>query len=105
MILTVFERALILNIFPPQQGDIVALRAIREFREAVSMSPQEIEEYSVTVDKVGRMRWDSTKAKDKDVEVIPLIKERLSGILRSLSEEGKLKEEHLSLYDKFMEDG
>lgn len=94
---------MILNIFPPQKGDIIALRVIREFREAVSMSPEEIEECSITVDKTGRMRWDRTKAKPKEIEVEPFIKEKIAKILGELSQGGFLQEEHLSLYDKFVE--
>ena len=102
--LTIFERALVLNIFPAQSGNILALRAMRKFREDCSPTPEEIEEYCVTVTTEGRMTWDSARAKDKEIEIPDIVRERLVTIMRELSDADKLSEQgHLDLWDKIVE--
>lgn len=102
--LTIFERALVLNIFPVQNGNILALRAMRKFREDCSPTPEEIEEYGVKVTTGGKMTWDSAKAKDKGIEIPDVVRERLVTIMHELSDAGKLSEQgHLDLWDKIVE--
>jgi len=100
--LTVFERALLLAIFPHQTGDIMAIRAIRKFREECSLTPEEIEEYEVSVDDKGQMKWNNRKAQNKKIEVADFVREKVAVILHKLSDENRLGEEHFSLFEKII---
>ncbi len=104
MRLSIFERVLLLNIFPSQRGDIVALKAIREFREDCSPTPQERKACSLKIDKRGGVTWDKSKAKDREIIMDDFIKERIALRLTELSERRMLKEEHVPLYEKFAEE-
>jgi len=100
--LTIFERALLLKVFPPQYGDIMAIRATRKFREECSPTPEEIDEYEVSISKEGRMTWNNEKAKNKKIEVPDCVREKVAVILHNLSDENRLGEEHFSLYEKII---
>lgn len=130
MKLDVFERLVLLNLMP-QEGDFVTLKLVRKLREALSFSEKEIADVDFKnhwrcpkCDKVelsalvvkcpdcgiymkpaGAVNWDEEKAKGavKDVHMGDTMLALCKTTLTKLSDEKKLTEQHMSLYEKFCE--
>ena len=114
MKLTVFERAVLVNVLP-KEGNFKTLKTVRKLREDLSLTEEEGELYKVAFlpgDKdspEGKMTWktvddDGTPIpQEKEIEVSKLGSELIQGILEKLNEQGKLTMEHYSLYEKFIE--
>ncbi len=107
MILTVFERANLLNVLP-KEGNFKTLRTIRQLQEMVSLSDEENEKWQPKI--VGpRMEWrtedDDGNAISEEAD-IP-ISEHGCNIIREalIAADGasKLQLSHYSLYEKFVE--
>jgi hypothetical protein len=100
--LTLFERAILSNISPPMGGDILTIRAADKFKYDVALSQREIRKYKVHR-KGAKLVWKAkADGKMKEIYIPPFIKERIIQTLQTLNSEKKLKQEHLSLYDKFL---
>jgi len=120
--LSVFERLMLLNILPAE-GDLPTLRVVRKMREDLSFT--EAEHAALRLDnKEGQITWrtalpqeeaeamPSDKAAElnayiaalnKGVEIAlgPKAREIAREALEKMNKEKKLREEHLSLCDKF----
>lgn len=129
MNLEVIERLTLMNILP-QQGDYITLKLVRKLREALSFNEKEIATIDFKnhwrcpkCDKVelsseaikcqdcggymrlaGQVTWDEEKAKSavKDVHMGGTMISLCTSTLKKLSDEGKLTEQHMSLYEKFV---
>jgi hypothetical protein len=128
MKLTVFERLTLQNILP-REGDFITLKLVRKLREALAFSEKEIAEInfrnhwkcpecqrvelSAEVIKcpdcgiymilAGQVTWDEDKAIIKDVHMGDTMLALCKTTIKKLSDEQKLKEEQMSLYQKFVE--
>lgn len=102
MQLNVLERVLLLNIIPVE-GDITTVRIVRKLREALSFSEAEHEELKLTQEG-DRLSWAPNDLL-KEVEIGPKAMAVIAKVLRRLSNEGKLPETYLDVYDKFVEEG
>lgn len=107
MLLTVFERMLLLNILP-REGDFTTLKIVRKLRETLSFSESEHKLWQPKNDNDGHVLW---KIMDDDGNPIPQEKEINVGekatdiiveVLKRLDKEKKLTDEHYSLYEKFI---
>ena len=129
MRLEVFER-LVLQSILPKEGDYITLKLVRKLREALSFSEKEITdidfkshwrcgkcqkvELSADVIKcqdcgiymapAGQVTWDEEKAKTviKDVHFGSAMENLCMSVLKKLSDEEKLTEQNMSLYEKFV---
>lgn len=101
MILSTFDRLILLNTLP-KEGDITTLRIIRKLREDLSFSEEEHKALAFKQEG-GKMMWQSEADKLKEVEVGDKAKEIIRNRLKELNEQKKLTEEHLPLYEKFVE--
>jgi len=130
MKLEVFERLMLLNILP-QEGDFTTLKLVRKLREALSFSEKEnteidfkyhwrcpkcqkveleaqaikCQECGIYMKPAGAVNWDEEKAKGviKDVHMGDTMLALCKTTLKKLSDEQKLTENHMSLYEKFVE--
>jgi len=128
--LTVYERIVLQNILP-QEGDFITLKLVRKLKEALAFSEKEIAEINfrshwkcpkcgkveisaempkcpdcgIYMIPAGSVTWDETKAKKvvKDVFMGAKMLALCESTLKKLSDEGKLTEQHMSLYEKFVE--
>jgi predicted nucleic-acid-binding Zn-ribbon protein len=128
--LTVFER-LILNNILPKEGDFITLKLVRKLREALAFGEKEIAEIDfknewkcpkcqrtelanempkcpdcgVYMQLGGQIHWDDEKAKKviKDVYMGNKMLALCESTLKKLSDESKLTEQHMSLFEKFVE--
>jgi hypothetical protein len=98
MLLTVYERLVLLNILP-KEGDFLTLKTIREVREAVAFD-SDAEEFGVTQSADG-VHCDNFQA-EKDIPLPPRVLPVIVGVLTELNAQKRLTEQHYSLYEKFV---
>lgn len=102
MELTVAERLVLANVLPAE-GNFTTLRLVRKLREALSFDDAEHKELEFA--QAGdRISWNPEKAEKlmKDVEVGEIMTQTIKDALKKMNDEKKLKEEHISLYEKFI---
>lgn len=102
MELNVLERVLLLNIIPVE-GDITTIRIVRKLREALSFSEAEHQEINLTQEG-NQIKWEPNELR-KEVEIGTKAKSIIAKALKHLSDEGKLPENYVDVYDKFVEEG
>jgi len=130
MKLQVFERLVLGNILP-KEGDFITLKLVRKLRESLAFSEREIAEINfrshwrcpkckkeevaaempkcadcdIYMQQAGQVTWDDDKAKKviKDVFMGAKMQTLCETTLKKLSDESKLTEQHMSLYQKFVE--
>jgi len=105
MNLTVFERLNLLSILP-QEGDFTSLKIIRELREDLSFNEQENEKLNFEYLNDNKVSWNKKVAKDliKDVKIGHKAESIIREELEKLDKQKKLKDIHLELYEKFVEE-
>ena len=132
MKLAVYERLVLMNLLPAE-GDFITLKLVRKLRETLSFSEKEITdidfknhwkcpkcnktELSANVIKcqdcgiymipAGQVTWDEEKAINviKDVHMGKAMFNLCETALQKLSDEKKLTEQHISLFEKFVASG
>lgn len=130
MKLNVLERLKLQNLLPAE-GNFVTLKLIRKLREALSFSEKEIAEINFEnswkcdacntnqlssqtpkcpscgayMQSAGMVHWDEIKALKliKDVHMGGTMRDLCKSTLKKLSDEEKLTEQTMSLYEKFVE--
>ncbi len=87
----------------PEQGDFVTLKIVRELREALSPSEEEITNLEVVQDnKTSHVTWNSTKdGAGVDIPIGPKAFEIVWGILEKLDKDKKLSADQFDLYEIF----
>ncbi len=98
--LKISERLALWDLLP-NQGNIVTIKAVRCFREAISMAV-DIEDGGV-VQNDEKLTWDDDYTKPFDVP--PAIYKIVTDVLQKLESESKLTENQIGLWDKFVEMG
>lgn len=109
MLLSVFERLILLNILPAE-GDYTTLKLVRKLRDDLSFDEAEHAALQFK-ESEGRISWRTTSdegnpvlaAQDKEIEIGAKAKAIIVGIFEKLDKEKKLKAEHLTIYEKFVE--
>jgi len=104
MLLTILERLLIGNLFPPDGKKMSFQKAVRVIRGKVGLTAEELAEYKVQ-EKDGKIGWDSTLPQEKE---IGLANAEIGMISTELKEKDEAKTpeltvDHVSLYEKFVE--
>ncbi len=102
--LSVFERLVLLNILP-KEGNFLTLKIVRQLREGLSFEEKEIKEVDLTIDpKTGQATWDTAKDPNKEIEIGREAKKIIVEVLEKLDKDNKLGEQHITLYEKFVEE-
>lgn len=101
MELSVSERLVLLSILPTE-GDYVTLKILRELRENLSFSEEEIKRLNF-VQEENVVRWDNKDETTKDVSIGEKATDIIVAALKKLNETKVLRDEHLPLYEKFVE--
>jgi hypothetical protein len=107
MKLEVHERIAVMQLLP-KEGGYAALKTIRRAREMISFSPEEILFYEITsgtgADGQAFTNWNPKKAMEqiKEVPVDEFTTNLIRTILSELESKGKLTEQVMSLYEKFV---
>ena len=107
MLLEVLERFQLVQMLPAE-GKYEALKTIRRQRESLSFEPEEIKLLGITSnanpDGSVATTWDGTKASlvVKDIPIDEYMTNFFRKKLAGIEEEGKLSENLVSLYEKFV---
>jgi len=101
MKLNVPERLLLLNLLPAT-GDITSIKLLRKAKEELSFDEKENKDFGFVQD--GEMlRWNSDMGNvEKDVTIGEIITELIRKKLKKMNEEKELTEQHISIYEKFI---
>lgn len=101
MELQVGERLVLLSVLP-QEGDFTTLKIIRELRESLSFTEEEHKTYNFKQEG-NLVIWNKEKDVSKEVKVGEKANDIIVEALKKLNDERKLRDEHFSLYEKFVE--
>jgi len=103
MKLTVLERIVSLNLLP-KEGSYVNLKLVRKAREALSFDDIENKRLAFVQDG-DQIRWNEMEARqiNKDIELGDTVTNIVIEALKKLDKDGKLRDEHYTLYEKFVE--
>jgi len=99
--LSVLERLVLLGILP-KEGDFVTLKLVRKLRENLSFDEAEIKELNFIQDG-DQVRWNEKADIVKRINIGDRMNVLIYETLKKLDNEKKLREEHFSLYEKFVE--
>ncbi len=100
MLFDVSERLTLLNLLP-KEGSFVTLKLLRELREALSFTDEEVTQFKVKVAS-DRITWDKDANVDKEILIGDTMTSVIVGVLTELNETKKLTDAHLGLYEKFV---
>lgn len=118
MKLGVFDRLVLLNILP-REGDILSLRQVRRLREALSFSDEEhaalglhvcsgpntdCDRCSADPAAAGQVHWKTEAEVLKEVDIGPRAAQIITDALKALNDGRKLREEHIPLFERFVEE-
>jgi len=111
--LNIMERFLVLNILP-KENNIITLRTIKTLQDTILPSEEELDDIEmkvITQDKNGnplpqpQNQWNRAKGEiEKEFEIGERAQDIVCDALRKLDKDKKLNLEHMSIWDKFMED-
>ena len=100
MKLDVRERLILLSVLP-QEGNFITLKVVRKLREGLSFNEEEIKQYKF-VQEDQRVTWDDKAEQSKEIELGEKAMDIISEALKKLNEDKKLKDEHFTIYQKFI---
>lgn len=102
MKLNVAERIALIQVLP-KEGDFVTLKVLRDLQDKIGFSEKDHKKFKI-VRTGDQMTWGNEGMKEVEIEMgekaIEIIKESLTG----LDKEKTLRPEHVSLYEKFIQD-
>ena len=102
MQLSVKDRLILLTTLP-SEGDITTLRIVHDLRSSLSFSEEELATYSIKMEATGAS-WDDKAAAAKEIEIGPKALSIIIEELEKLNTNKKLTEDHLEIYERFVED-
>ena len=97
--LGVLERMMLIQVLAPVQGDITRLRQMREFREKLSFTDEEIKEFGITPDG-DNVSWSNAKAVGFDIT--PEFQQIIKTQLVKLNRMEQLVQDQVPLYEMFV---
>ncbi len=101
MKLGTYERLILLNILP-HEGEFTTLKIVRKLRESLSFS--EAEHKALQFKQKGeQVEWLVEGDIEKDITIGEKANDIIIETLKKLDKDKKLKDEHFSLFEKFVE--
>lgn len=101
MKLSTFDRLILLNILP-KEGDFTTLKIVRKLRETLSFSEAEHKALQFSQNE-GKVTWRTEGDVEKDITIGEKATDIIADVLKKLDKDKKLKNEHYSLYERFVE--
>lgn len=107
-LLNVPERLNLLSILP-QEGNLTTLRIIRDLREKLSLSEEEHREFGIVTEQHESsmtFKWTNGDAAltPREFQFQPKALSIIEEALKNLDSQKRLRTEHISLYETFVED-
>lgn len=100
MQLKFLDRFLLLNLLP-KQGTFEDLIVTKDIKSKIEVTQEELKKLNVKSQENGNITWDSSKDEPKEIEFTDKEQEIITKELKALSEQKKLTENHLNLYQLF----
>ena len=97
---TVAERAILMQILP-QESDYLTYKILRDLKSNIGFSEDELVEFEI-VHKDGKMTWNRTKEKEKEITIGEKGLEIIENSLKRLNDEKKITDISGPLYERFM---
>lgn len=101
MKLNVHDRIVLLSVLPIA-GDFLTLKIVRQLRESLSFSEQEIATLKIQNDGQ-QVKWDAEVEPNKDVQIGEKATDIIVAALKKLDEDKKLDQGTFGLYELFVE--
>jgi len=95
---TVGERLATLNLLPPE-GSLLTMKIVHDLRQALAFSDEELTALNFQQND-DRLTWQDT-VEPKEVEVGVKAASIIYDLLEKLNKDGKIREAHLTLCEKF----
>jgi hypothetical protein len=86
----------------PTEGNFATLKVVRQFRESLSLTEEEIKEYDVKQDG-DKIIWNQKGIEEKEIVIGEFAMDMIKSKLKKMNDDNKLEEKHFSLYEKFVE--
>lgn len=102
MELNLKERIMLLNILP-KQGDIATIKIVRDLQNNLAPTEAEFKDFEITQEG-SQYFWNKKGNIPKEVEIGAKAKEIIKESLLALDKAKVLTQDHLAIYDKFVED-
>lgn len=105
MLLFVPDRLRLQEVLP-QEGNVITLRIVRELREALSFTEEEIKRLDLReqdVNGVAALTWTQEADLGKEVAIGEVAHDIIVKSLRKLDQQQRLKDCHLPLWERFVE--
>ena len=102
MKLNVLQRLMLLNVLP-KEGNFVTLKIVRDLKNELSFSEEEHKKYKF-VESNGRVNWNPAAEQFKEVHIGEKATDIIVEALKKLDKEKKLREGHLTVYEKFVKE-
>lgn len=100
MELTILERIILLSILPTETN-YITYKILNDFKSELSFSEKELKDFEIKeID--GRITWNNMKEKSKKITVGEKVNEIICASLKKLDETGKINDENVTLYEKFI---
>lgn len=101
MKLNIKERIILLNIMP-EENNFITLKIIRKLKENLSFSEKELKEFEIKINTNNSVTWNVKKEQDKEIDIGEKATDIIIEALMELDKNKKLTEQHISLYEKFV---
>jgi len=102
--LDIMERVVLFNLLP-KEGNFMTLKVLRQAKEKIGLDPKELKDCKVKQDpEKGTLTWDADKDPHKEIEFNREVKKIIVDTLEKMDKDGKLSDQHISLYEKFVEE-
>jgi hypothetical protein len=98
--LSILDRILVLGCLPAE-NNVLTLKVIKKLKENIGFNEEEMKLWNIQ-EKDGRILWNN-QAPSKDFEIGEKSIEIIADSLKQLSDQKKLTEQHLRIYEKFVE--
>ncbi len=88
-----------------QEGDILFMRVRNKLLEKTSLSEEEITKFEMVTLEDGRTKWNPDMPQEAEVEITDIEHGIIKDFMVKRNQEHKLTPDHVSLYEKFVENG
>jgi len=102
MLLSVRQRIVLLQLIPPQSGNLTTLRIVRKLREDLSFTEEEHKKFDMRPEDDG-VAWDAELAEPKEVEIGEVAHGIIVDNLKMMNQREVLPEDCLDIIHLFPE--
>lgn len=101
MKMNLIERLVALQMLPAE-GNFASLKSLRVAKETLALTAEEVKEFEFKQEDE-RAVWNIKGSEDRPIKLEEFAVEAIKKNLKDLDAKNELKEQHISLYEKFME--